>query len=165
MKKVFYFAAALLVALSFASCKTDKTQNNEEQTAVETAVEEVAETATSTIAELSEEAKAKFAELGEGFFGTYVATLPAADAPGLETTLTVNSDFTYTWAQKVVEGEELPVVEGKVTDLNQDLVITLTSNEGETSQFKLIDGKLVMLNADGTEPTGEFLNAQTFTRK
>lgn len=165
MKKVFYFAAALLVALSFASCKTDKSQNNEEQTAVETAVEDVTETVTETVAELSEEAKAKFAELGEGFFGTYVATLPAADAPGFETTLTINSDFTYTWAQKVVDGEELPVEEGKITDLNQDLVITLTSAEGDAKQFKLIDGKLVMLSADGTEPTDEMLKAYTFTRK
>lgn len=165
MKKVFYFAVALLVALSFASCKADKNQNNEEETTVETVAEEATAEATEAVTELSETAKAAIATLGEGFFGTYVTTLPGADNAGFETTLTLNADFTYTWEQKVVDGEALPKEEGKIVDLNENLIVKLLSNEGETKQFKLVDGKLFMLDVDGNEIEGATRDAYFFTRK
>ncbi|MDN4753739.1 copper resistance protein NlpE N-terminal domain-containing protein [Porphyromonadaceae bacterium W3.11] len=165
MKKVFYLAVATIFALSFASCKSDKSQKNEEGS-VETTLEEAANNVSEAISDLSDEAKAKFEELGEGFFGTYVATLPGADNAGFETTLEINSDLTYNWSQNVVGVEDVATDEGKVTDINSDLVLTLVSNNGETQLYKVIDGnKLLMLNEDGSEPAAETREFYIFTRK
>lgn len=164
MKKVFYFAMALTVALAFASCKTDKTQKNTEETTVESTLEDAVEGVQETFAELSEAAKAKFEELGEGFFGTYKATLPGN--PGYESTLTINADLTYTFDQVAINGEALETVEGKITDIDENLVITLVSEKEGKMLFKLVDGKLLMLNPDdATEPGEETREFYFFVRQ
>lgn len=149
---------AALMAVAFVACEEKK--GNEEQTAEE-AVEEVAETR-AAIEELTEEAKATLTEIGEGLFGTYTATLPGN--PGLVTTLTINADGSYHFAQADVNGEEVLQEDGTIKDVNTDLVLTLVSYDGATTRlFKAVEGKLLMLNEDGTEPEGETRDHYFFT--
>ena len=159
MRKVFLMTVAALMAVAFVACNEKK--SNEEENAEE-AIEEVATEARSAIEELTEEAKAELAKLGEGFFGTYTATLPGN--PGLVSALTINADGSYHFAQTTVEGEEALQEDGTIKDINSDLVLTLTSYDGATTHlFKVVDGKLLMLNADGTEPEGATRKDYFFT--
>lgn len=160
MKKLFIASIALVFALAFASCKSEKSEGEGEATAIETLEQE----ATEAVADLETAVKGKIAEFGEGLFGTYKATLPAADAAGIEATLVINADLTYTLTEHFIEKDTVETT-GKISDADfANKTITITDGEGDTRYFKVIEGgNLLMLTPDATEPENpEFY---TFTRQ
>ena len=88
--------------------------------------------------------------------GTYEGTLPAADAPGLQTVITFNSDGTFHMKETFLEKD----VEPRITDgkwvLNGD-IITFTADDYKF-EYKLISEKEIRWAPNGEEITGTNLN-------
>lgn len=137
MKKI----SLLLVAtatLFLASCSNKESKTTEQEEATQTEMtEEVATPA---------------------YVGTYEGTLPAADAAGFKTTLTINADMTYQLTQ-VAEGgkEELKTDEsGTYNLLENDVLELITPSTGAKTYYKVLDNSVALVSdATGTLAEGE----------
>jgi hypothetical protein len=88
--------------------------------------------------------------------GTYEGTLPAADAPGLQTLITFNSGSTFHMEETFLEKD----VEPRITDgtwvLNGDIII-FTAGDYQF-EYKIISEKEIRWAPDGEEITGTDIN-------
>lgn len=83
----------------------------------------------------------------------YKGVTPAADCPGIETTLTLNTDNTFTLRLVYIDRDtQFDETGNFVLDGN---ILTLTSRDGTKSYYKVEEGQVRMLNADKQEVTGE----------
>ncbi|MBN7287638.1 MULTISPECIES: copper resistance protein NlpE [Campylobacter] len=93
--------------------------------------------------------------------GTYKTTLPCASCSGIDATLTLNADGTFT-NKMIYQSKD------KFTDTSKGRYIVVGDTVTTTDEYKektsyKFDGKnLYMLNADGTMATGEFKDNYTF---
>ena len=94
--------------------------------------------------------------------GTYEGTLPAADAPGLLTLITFNSDNTFHMEETFLEKD----VETRITDGKWSLngnVITFTAGDYKF-EFKIISEKEIMWAPGGEEITDTDRNWSLFKK-
>lgn len=86
------------------------------------------------------------------YYGIYEGILPAADCPGIQNTLTLNKDNTFTLHGEYLERNTSYDDKGTYTlDGN---ILTLKTDKGETSYYKVGEGQVRMLGADKQEVTG-----------
>lgn len=85
--------------------------------------------------------------------GTYKGVFPAADCPGIETTLTLNADKTFTQHFSYIE-RNTSLNEKGVYTLKGNL-LTLNEKNGGLSYYKVGENHLRKLDADKKEITGE----------
>ena len=137
MKKI----SLLLVAtatLFLASCSSKVSKTTEQEEATQTEVtEEVATPA---------------------YVGTYEGTLPAADAAGFKTTLTINADMTYQLTQVAEGGKEENKTEesGTYNLLENDVLELITPSTGAKTYYKVLDNSVALVSdATGTLAEGE----------
>lgn len=137
MKKI----SLLLVAtatLFLASCSSKESKTTEQEEATQTEVtEEVATPA---------------------YVGTYEGTLPAADAAGFKTTLTINADMTYQLTQVAEGGKEENKTEesGTYNLLENDVLELITPSTGAKTYYKVLDNSVALASdATGTLAEGE----------
>ncbi len=142
MKKI----SLLLVAtatLFLASCSSKESKTTEQEEATQTEVtEEVATPA---------------------YVGTYEGTLPAADAAGFKTTLTINADMTYQLTQVAEGGKEENKKEENKTEesgtynlLENDVLELITPSTGAKTYYKVLDNSVALVSdATGTLAEGE----------
>ena len=137
MKKI----SLLLVAtatLFLASCSSKESKTTEQEEATQTEVtEEVATPA---------------------YVGTYEGTLPAADAAGFKTTLTINADMTYQLTQVAEVGKEENKTEesGTYNLLENDVLELITPSTGAKTYYKVLDNSVALVSdATGTLAEGE----------
>ena len=88
--------------------------------------------------------------------GTYEGTLPAADAPGLQTLITFNSDGTFHMEETFLEKDVEPRITNGKWVLNGD-IITFTAGDYKF-EYKLISEKEIRWAPGGEEITGTDLN-------
>ena len=88
--------------------------------------------------------------------GTYEGTLPAADAPGLQTLITFNSDGTFHMEEIFLEKDVEPRITNGKWVLNGD-IITFTAGDYKF-EYKLISEKEIRWAPGGEEITGTDLN-------
>lgn len=136
MKKISLLLAAT-AALFLASCDSKESNSNEQEEATQTEMaEEVATPA---------------------YVGTYEGTLPAADAAGFKTTLTINADNTYQLTQ-VAEGKEEHKTEesGTYNLLENDVLELITPSTGAKTYYKVLENSVALVSdATGTLAEGE----------
>jgi hypothetical protein len=84
--------------------------------------------------------------------GTYEGTLPAADAPGLQTLITFNSDGTFHMEETFLEKDVEPRITNGKWVLNGD-IITFTAGDYKF-EYKLISEKEIRWAPGGEEITG-----------
>lgn len=137
MKKI----SLLLVAtatLFLASCSSKESKTTEQEEATQTEMtEEVATPA---------------------YVGTYEGTLPAADAAGFKTTLTINADMTYQLTQVAEGGKEEHKTEesGTYNLLENDVLELITPSTGAKTYYKVLDNSVALVSdATGTLAEGE----------
>jgi heat shock protein HslJ len=84
--------------------------------------------------------------------GEYSGVLACSDCAGIETTLTLRSDDTYTLNTRALEREEQSVItQGQI--IWADTGNALSLNFRDTNrQFAVNEGRLVLLNQDGSRP-------------
>ncbi len=91
--------------------------------------------------------------------GAYSGVLPCADCSGIETKITLNANGTFEKIEKYVKKEN-KTVESKGTFSwdKTGSIITLKDEKGVTEHYKVGEGKLIMLNNEGKEVSGELAN-------
>lgn len=150
LSKSVPFAVALLAIITFAGCK------REAPAAVEAPVADTS--APEVVADPQPVAEPEFSV--KAFAGTFTGTLPCASCPGIDTTLVLAADGTYTLAEVYQEGKEADfngtgtwtAEEGGTrirldpnSKTDEDRVFAITSNE-----------QIDQLDKDG-KPTGSEL--------
>lgn len=86
--------------------------------------------------------------------GTYEGIIPCADCPGIETKLTLNEDKTFELSVLYQDQEKKPTVsKGLFTFDTTGNIITL-DKAGNNTSYKVKEGCLSMLDADGKEIEG-----------
>ena len=132
--------ALTLLTLTFASCK--------KEVKTETATPVAAVDSTTTVPDMHT------SENALDWDGTYKGVIPCADCPGIETELTLREDKTYSLSVLYQDREKKPTVtQGSFTFDPTGSIITL-DKAGNHSQYKVKEGCLAMLDADGKEIEG-----------
>ena len=90
------------------------------------------------------------AETSLDYRGTYRGVLPAADCPGIETTLTLKPDGTYSLHEEYLERDARFDTEGAYT-LHGNL---LTLEGSDTTWYKVEENRLRRLTTDRKEGEG-----------
>ena len=90
------------------------------------------------------------AETSLDYRGTYRGVLPAADCPGIETTLTLKPDGTYSLHEEYLERDARFDTEGAYT-LHGNL---LTLEGSDTTWYKVEENRLCRLTTDRKEVEG-----------
>lgn len=137
MKTNLFLSAIAVLAL--ISCNT-KTENAGEVTSTET-VEFINE---------------HTSEHSLDWSGEYHGVLPCADCEGIETTVRLNQDKTFTITEEYLKKPTL-VIESKGV-FNWDktgLIITLEAEDHLKRSYKVIENGIILLNSQGKENQGE----------
>lgn len=88
--------------------------------------------------------------------GIYKGTIPAASSSGIEVTLELMSDNIYKKKEVYLDEKDGTFnEEGTFTWSSDGSKITLKSQKGDTQLYKVTEGSVILLDADGNEVTGE----------
>lgn len=97
--------------------------------------------------------------------GTYKGTLPCADCEGIETTLTLHKDKTYTKQSNYLGKEDFTEeTEGTFIWNDEGTEISLSSEGGVSPYYKVGENKLWHLNNDGKIIEGDLANHYILTK-
>lgn len=96
--------------------------------------------------------------------GTYEATVPCADCPGIKTSLTLNNDKTFSITEEYLERKSKNEDKGTFTWDATGSVITL---KGKTANYKYKVGEnmLIQLDMEGKEIDGPNKDLYVFKKK
>jgi len=89
--------------------------------------------------------------------GTYKGIVPCADCEGIETTLVLGKELTYTLKTKYLGKSDAKVFEekGKFSWDKSGQVITLDGIKDAPNKYFVGENKIIQLDMDGKEITGE----------
>ena len=138
MKKKLVLTAAVIAALSVVSCNGKKTNSQGANQDSLSYAENDSLNSNDVIL--------------DSIAGTYEGTLPAADCPGIETTLTLNPDKTLTLHSVYIDRDSS--FDEKGTYTLEGNILTLKEEGGEISYYKVEENKVRLLNDDKQEITG-----------
>jgi uncharacterized lipoprotein NlpE involved in copper resistance len=160
MKKYnnFLMMAFVLVALAACQVYSDEKDKVEPEVEEAPAVDTAAVPATNPgIAPGTKKAASQGAEsTPTTFFGTYSGTIPCADCEGIETTLTLNDDKTFSITRKYLgKGDDKPFVSNGRWDWMSDNAIKLNEPGGAPTLIYVMEGKALMLDRSGNRVTGD----------
>ncbi|WP_455592649.1 copper resistance protein NlpE [Bacteroides sp.] len=139
MKKKIYFVAIALGMMAMISC-TGSAKKSSTSTTDSTQVADM-----------------HTAETSLDYYGEYKGTIPAADCPGIEMTLILNKDNTFTLHSSYID-RNTEFDESGTFSVNGN-ILTLTEKSGEKSYYKVEEGRVVMLNADKQAVEGALADA------
>ena len=97
--------------------------------------------------------------------GTYEGTLPCADCSGIKTTIVLKDDNTFTQHVEYLDRDTEFNEKGKIEWNQNGNSITLVSDDGGKQLFKVKEGSLAMLDADGKENTGDLAEHYVLNKK
>lgn len=139
MKMKLYFAAIVLSMTTLASCNGNKKAES------------------TNVADTTQVADMHTAEISLDYYGEYKGTIPAADCPGIEMTLVLNKDNTFTIHSSYIDRKT--VVDEAGTFSIEGNILTLKEKAGSTSYYKVQEGRVVMLNAEKQPAEGAMADA------
>ena len=93
------------------------------------------------------------AETSLDYRGTYEGTLPAADCPGIRTTLTLNPDGTYGLHMKYID-RAAEFDETGIFTVKENLLTLTRLDDGSEEYYKVEENRLRMLDAEKQPVTG-----------
>ena len=95
--------------------------------------------------------------------GTYRGVLPCADCPGIETTVTLRADGTYSARSRYL-GEDGPTTasEGRFTWSDDGGTVSLTGEE--PARYRVGENRLIRLNLDGSAIEGALAENYVLTK-
>jgi copper homeostasis protein (lipoprotein) len=90
------------------------------------------------------------------YIGTYQGTLPCADCEGIEMTITLNKDETYTSTMKYLGKDEKEFKDlGDYTWMEDGMRLSLEGIDTPPVFYFVAEGKLIQLDQEGKEITGD----------
>ncbi len=107
---------------------------------------------------------AKLVPAKESCFGTYTGTLPGADCPGIETTLTLSEDSTFHLRMVYIDRETSFEEEGRFFQEN-DTLLAVQSENGHRQYYRIEQGSLRHLDGDKNVITGAIADRYVLTKK
>ena len=107
---------------------------------------------------------AKLVPAKETYFGTYTGTLPGADCPGIETTLTLSEDSTFHLRLVYIDRETSFEEEGRFFQEN-DTLLAVQSENGQRQYYRIEQGSLRHLDGDKNVITGAIADRYILTKK
>lgn len=96
------------------------------------------------------------------YYGVYEGLLPAADGPGIQTTLTLNPDGSFTLKSEYVDRDFTATDKGKFAE--DGGLLTLTDRDGEKTYYQIQAGSVRRLDADKRPITGPLADYYVLTR-
>jgi uncharacterized lipoprotein NlpE involved in copper resistance len=85
--------------------------------------------------------------------GRYEGVLPCADCPGIRTRLVLTADGRYELSTQYIDRQAAPVLRSGRFEWNEaGNTITLATPGERGPQFRVGEGRLLQLNADGSAP-------------
>ena len=89
--------------------------------------------------------------------GTYFGVIPAANAPGIEVTLTLNNDHTYVLHAHYIDRPEADDLhsDGAFTWDETGMIVILSGQENGMGRFRVEEGRVRLLDMEGNVITGE----------
>lgn len=96
------------------------------------------------------------------YYGTYHAIMPAADCPGISTTIILDSNGSYAIEREYLERMYAYREKGKYT-VSEDR-LTLISEENDTTCLRMTDGLLLWLDRQGNEISGDLADGYRLRR-
>ncbi len=93
------------------------------------------------------------AETSLDYLGTYEGTLPAADCPGIPTTLPLNPDCTFDLPMKYIDRDAEFDEKGAFT-VKENLLTLTQLDDGSEEYYKVEENRLRMLDAEKQPVTG-----------
>ena len=130
----------VLMALTVIACNKKETTTTEETTIT-----------TDTIKQPETDTAFQDAHTSQNsldWFGTYEATLPCADCPGIKTTVTLNKDETFTYVSEYLERDTKIEEKGKIMWHDNGSVVHLKGKDIDT-KLKVIENGLIALDQEG----------------
>lgn len=94
--------------------------------------------------------------------GTYEGTLPCADCPGIQTSITINADGRFHMEETYLESDVATIVTEGQWALDKD-IITFTAQDYKF-EYKVISEKEIRWAPDGHEITDTDLNWSLFKK-
>lgn len=85
--------------------------------------------------------------------GTYTGTFPAADCPGINTTLTLNKDKTFTCISEYIDRKDATFAENGTYVIEGNMLTLIT--DGQPQYYKIGENTLTHLDGDKQEVQGE----------
>ncbi len=143
MKKIY---ALVCTAFVLAACGTQQQKSNEKLMNEET-----------------QNINIRSTDNSPNYDGTYKGIFPAADCPGIETTLILKKDKTFTLDSKYIDRNQSFNESGTYT--LEDSLLTLIPNKGEEQYYKVEKNQLRRLNMDKKEITGELAENYILKKK
>ena len=104
-----------------------------------------------------------YAENSLDYWGVYQGILPAADCPGIETTLTINEDHTFSLKLVYIDRDSSFNNRGTYTLEKSYLTLTFTNGE-ETEYYFIGENTATRLTADKEFIEGELANQYVLTK-
>lgn len=143
MKKIIL--CSFIASLAFVSCKKNDANSSDNGEVV--VVEEVVSDSLVTVDGSNSENSLDWA-------GTYEATLPCADCPGIKTVIVLNPDNTFTISNDYLDRPTDRLNDqGTFTWYNNGSCIEIKGN-ASSGKYKVIENGLLQLDANGNEITG-----------
>ncbi|WP_292010271.1 copper resistance protein NlpE [Chryseobacterium sp.] len=161
MKNKTLFVGALTV-IFLTSCSKKETIpsepmiNNADSTAVQVPADSLT---TATPADMAHTSQNSL-----DWNGTYEATVPCADCPGIKTSLTLNKDNTFSLTEEYIDRKTKDTDNGTFEWDSTGNIITLN---GKTSKYKYKVGenKLIQLDLEGKDIEGPNKDLYVFKKK
>lgn len=97
------------------------------------------------------------------YLGTYVGTFPAADGPGIATTLTLKADSTFTLRSVYIDRDS--EFDDKGSYSLEGNLITLKTQDGENQYYKVEENRLRRLDTNKQEITGALADNYILTKE
>lgn len=97
------------------------------------------------------------------WMGTYEATLPCADCPGIKTIITLNDDNTFEISNEYLERNTKIEDSGEVMWHDNGSVVHLKGKDTNI-KLKVIENGLIHLDQEGKEITGDFAELYHFKK-
>lgn len=99
--------------------------------------------------------------------GTYEGTLPAADCPGIKTSITIAADSTYQLKQDYIDrpnGHD--EASGVLQVIGGNVLMLVRPSSGEHTFYKVKDAEsIIMTDSLGNEPEGETAKLYVLKKK
>jgi len=157
MKKLFYIALALI---GFSAC----TSSNNSQTSSEEARDSLADQMVSRPLEMENPDPAHNSQNSVDWMGTYEATLPCADCPGIKTVLMLNDDETFQMSSEYLERDTKFEDNGTFEWQNDGSVVHLKGKDTDM-KLKVGENRLFQLDQEGNEITGDLAEHYVYKKQ
>lgn len=160
-KRIFLSGIVMSVVLMSCSKEKSTTETTNPKTdpmAIQTPIDTISVDSTAVAAQ------ADNSQNSLDWSGTYEATVPCADCPGIKTSLTLNKDNTFSITEEYLERNTKNTDNGTFEWGARGSMITLN---GKTAKYKYKVGenKLIQLQLDGKQMDGPNKDLYVFKKK